>query len=212
MIRHSRIHLFFLIGQRHVLAKQYSNQGQDDEKALMQRIAAGDEAAFEALYDRYSRLLYSLLLSVVKHPPEAQDMLQEVFLHIWRQAKNFDAGRGNVYSWLITMTRNRAIDRIRSKGFRERQQEMHDDDTVLMLPDSTLSPLDSMTAMEQRERVREALEQIPPEQRDALVLAYFQGYTQVEIADLLKIPLGTIKTRMRQGLLKLSALLHSALL
>lgn len=177
----------------------------------MYRIAAGDEAAFEALYDRYSRLLYSILLSVVKQPPEAQDMLQEVFLHIWRQAKNFDAGRGNVYSWLITMTRNRAIDRLRSKGYRERQQEAHDDDTMLMLPDSALSPLDSITITEQRERVHDALGKIPPEQRDALMLAYFQGYTQAEIADLLQIPLGTIKTRMRQGLLKLSTLLHSAI-
>lgn len=197
------------IGQRHVLTKQYSNQA-EDEKALMYRIAAGDEVAFEALYDRYSRLLYSILLSVVKQPPEAQDMLQEVFLHIWRQAKNFDAGRGNVYSWLITMTRNRAIDRLRSKGYRERQQEAHDDDTMLMLPDSALSPLDSITITEQRERVHDALGKIPPEQRDALMLAYFQGYTQAEIADLLQIPLGTIKTRMRQGLLKLSTLLHSA--
>lgn len=191
------------------MTKQYSNQA-EDEKALMYRIAAGDEVAFEALYDRYSRLLYSILLSVVKQPPEAQDMLQEVFLHIWRQAKNFDAGRGNVYSWLITMTRNRAIDRLRSKGYRERQQEAHDDDTMLMLPDSALSPLDSITITEQRERVHDALGKIPPEQRDALMLAYFQGYTQAEIADLLQIPLGTIKTRMRQGLLKLSTLLHSA--
>ncbi len=177
----------------------------------MQRIALGDEAAFESLYDRYSRLLYSLVLSVVKHPPEAQDLLQEVFLHIWRQAKNFDAGRGNVYSWLVTMTRHRAIDRLRSKGFRERQQELHDDDSVLMLPDSALSPLDSITVMEQRERVRDALDKIPSEQRDALMLAYFQGYTQTEIAALLQIPLGTIKTRMRQGLLKLSALLQPSL-
>jgi RNA polymerase sigma-70 factor (ECF subfamily) len=192
------------------LTKQHSNHA-DDEKALMQRIAIGDEAAFEALYDRYSRLLYSLLLSVVKHPPEAQDLLQEVFLHIWRQAKNFDAGRGNVYSWLVTMTRHRAIDRLRSKGFRERQQELHDDDSVLMLPDSALSPLDSITVMEQRERVRDALDKIPSEQRDALMLAYFQGYTQTEIATLLQIPLGTIKTRMRQGLLKLSALLQPSL-
>lgn len=192
------------------MTKQHSNHA-DDEKALMQRIALGDEAAFESLYDRYSRLLYSLLLSVVKHPPEAQDLLQEVFLHIWRQAKNFDAGRGNVYSWLVTMTRHRAIDRLRSKGFRERQQELHDDDSVLMLPDSALSPLDSITVMEQRERVRDALDKIPSEQRDALMLAYFQGYTQTEIAALLQIPLGTIKTRMRQGLLKLSALLQPSL-
>jgi RNA polymerase sigma-70 factor (ECF subfamily) len=192
------------------LTKQHSNHA-DDEKALMQRIALGDEAAFEALYDRYSRLLYSLLLSVVKHPPEAQDLLQEVFMHIWRQAKNFDADRGNVYSWLVTMTRHRAIDRLRSKGFRERQQELHDDDSVLMLPDSALSPLDSITVMEQRERVRDALDKIPSEQRDALMLAYFQGYTQTEIAALLQIPLGTIKTRMRQGLLKLSALLQPSL-
>lgn len=174
----------------------------------MHRIASGDEEAFEALYDRYARLLYSILLSVVKSPPEAQDMLQETFLHIWRQAKQFDGERGNVYSWLVTLTRNRAIDRLRSKGFRERQQEISVYDTMMLYHASDPSPLDSVTFTEQRERLHKALAQIPVEQRDALMLAYFQGYTQVEIADVLQTPLGTVKTRMRQGLIKLSSLLR----
>jgi RNA polymerase sigma-70 factor, ECF subfamily len=178
------------------LNKHYNAQAADEEKALMRRISVGDEAAFEALYDRYSRLLYSVVLSVVKHPPEAQDILQELFLHIWHQSKQFNAERGSVYSWLVTMTRNRAIDRLRSKGYRERQQESTNDE--------------GMTMSEDRERVHNALAQIPAEQRDALMLAYFQGYTQTEIAELLHIPLGTIKTRMRQGLIKLSALLQGA--
>ncbi len=193
------------------MSKQHSNHAADDEKALMRRVANGDEAAFEALYDRYSRLLYSIVLSVVKHPPEAQDMLQELFLHIWNQAKNFDAGRGNVYSWLVTMTRNRAIDRIRSKGFRERQQESSNDEAMMLIADGDISPLDSITLTEERNRIHSALAQIPAEQRDALMLAYFQGYTQSEIAELLETPLGTIKTRMRQGLIKLSSLLSGAL-
>ncbi len=193
------------------MSKHYNAQAADEEKALMRRIAAGDEAAFEALYDRYSRLLYSILLSVVKHPPEAQDMLQELFLHIWHQSKQFNAERGSVYSWLVTMTRNRAIDRLRSKGYRERQQESTNDAAMMLVPDDDTSALDGMTMSEDRERVHNALAQIPVEQRDALMLAYFQGYTQTEIAELLQIPLGTIKTRMRQGLIKLSALLKGAL-
>ena len=193
------------------MSKHYNANAADEEKALMRRISIGDEVAFEALYDRYSRLLYSILLSVVKHPAEAQDMLQELFLHIWNQAKNFDAGRGNVYSWLVTMTRNRSIDRIRSKSFRERQQESSNDEAMMLIPDGDISPLDSISLTEDRNRIHEALAQIPAEQRDALMLAYFQGYTQSEIAELLETPLGTIKTRMRQGLIKLSSLLSGAL-
>jgi RNA polymerase sigma-70 factor, ECF subfamily len=190
------------------VSKQHFNQAADEEKGLMQRVATGDEGAFERLYERYSRLLYSTIISIIKHPPEAQDVLQEVFVHIWRQAKNFDAERGNVYSWLITITRNRAIDRFRSKGYRSRQYETSDDEEILGIPDTHLTPLDAVSVSERRELVTLALARIPAEQRDALYLAYFQGYTQAEIADLLQIPLGTIKTRMRQGLIKLTSILQ----
>jgi RNA polymerase sigma-70 factor, ECF subfamily len=135
-------------------------------------------------------------------------LLQEVFLHIWKQANNFDAERGNVYSWLVTITRNRSIDRLRSKGFRARQLATSDDEEMLSIPDSHLSPLDAVSIDERRELVTLALARIPAEQRDALQLSYFQGYTQAEIADLLQIPLGTIKTRMRQGLIKLTSILQ----
>jgi RNA polymerase sigma-70 factor, ECF subfamily len=192
------------------LSKQHINQAAYEDNDLLRRIASGDEAALEALYDRYSRLLYSILLSVVKHPPEAQDMLQELFLHIWHQAHQFNIERGSAYSWLVTMTRNRAIDRLRSKGFRERMQEASHDEAMMLVPNGDISALDSIAIHEDRERIHEALAKIPAEQRDALMLAYFQGYTQAEIADLLQIPLGTIKTRMRQGLVKLSSLLRGA--
>ncbi len=174
----------------------------------MQRVATGDEAAFEALYDRYSGLLYSTIISIIKHPPEAQDVLQEIFVHIWKQAKNFDSERGNVYSWFITITRNRAIDRLRSKGYKVRQYETSDDAEMLEIADPHFSPLDAMSIAERQSLIQTALTRIPAEQRDALHLAYFQGYTQVEIADLLQIPLGTIKTRMRQGLIKLHSILQ----
>ena len=188
--------------------KQHFNQAADEEKALMQRVVTGDDAAFEALYDRYSRLLYSTIIGIIKHPPEAQDVLQEVFVHIWKQAKNFDAERGNVYSWFITITRNRAIDRLRSKGYRTRLYESSDDEGILGIADSRFSPLDAISITERQTLVQTALTRIPTEQRDALHLAYFQGYTQAEIADLLQIPLGTIKTRMRQGLIKLHSILQ----
>jgi RNA polymerase sigma-70 factor, ECF subfamily len=190
------------------VSKQHNNHAAEEDKAYMLRIATGDEAAFEALYDRYSRLLYSILLSVLRQPTEAQDMLQELFLHIWHQAKQFNQERGSVYSWLVTMTRNRAIDRLRSKSFREKMQESSNDEAMMLVPDSDITALDSISLAEDRERIHAALAQIPAEQRDALMLAYFQGYTQTEIAELLQTPLGTIKTRMRQGLIKLSSLLQ----
>lgn len=190
------------------MSKHYNNHAADEEKALMRRITGGDEAAFETLYDRYSRLLYSTILSIVKHPPEAQDVLQDVFVHIWKQAKSFDAERGNVYSWLLTITRNRAIDRYRSKGFRARQQETSDAEQLISIVDTQYSPLDAASILERKELVISALARIPAEQRDAITLAYLQGYTQVEIAELLQTPLGTIKTRMRQGLIKLHSILQ----
>ncbi len=187
-----------------------TNVGSSIEVELLQRIARRDaeaEHALEQLYDRYSRLLYSMLLAIVKHPPEAQDLLQEVFVQVWNNASSFDATRGTAYAWIVTLTRNRGIDRIRSKAFRERQQEEFGLDAAQYVATPHASPLEAMLVNERSELVRTALEQLSPQQQEALRLAYFQGYTQSEIAEELGIPLGTVKTRMRQGLQKLYDLL-----
>jgi RNA polymerase sigma-70 factor (ECF subfamily) len=187
-----------------------TDAGSSTERELLERIGRRDadsEDALAQLYDRYARLLYSVILAIVKHPPEAQDLLQEVFVQVWNNASSFDATRGSVYAWIVTLTRNRAIDRIRSKAFRERQQEEFGLDAAMYVAATTASPLDATLMNERSELVRIALEQLSPEQRQALMLAYFQGYTQSEIAEELDIPLGTVKTRVRQGLQKLHDLL-----
>jgi RNA polymerase sigma-70 factor, ECF subfamily len=179
------------------------------EQALMRQIAHKNEAALEELYDRYATLLYSTILAIVKHPHEAEDVLQEVFLHIWNTAAQFDATRGNVYAWLITMTRNRAIDKLRSKHFKAHNNTLSDE-YLLDHADTMAVPLDALIMTERAALVRSALENIPTEQATVLTMAYFQGHSQSEIAALLNVPLGTVKTRMRQGLQKLSRLLVPA--
>ena len=180
-----------------------------EETELLQRIMNRDGQALAELYDRYSTLLYSLIVSIVKVQEEAEDVLQECFQQAWEKAPMFDARKGSVYTWLVTMARNRAIDRIRSKSYRMRQEESRGSDTwVEALADpGGDSPLDIIVAEERSLVVKRALEQLPADQRDVIHIAYFNGLSQSEIAEKLDLPLGTVKTRMRQGMIKLYALL-----
>jgi RNA polymerase sigma-70 factor (ECF subfamily) len=144
-------------------------------------------------------------MRILKSREEAEDVLQEVLLQVWRKAGDFDERRGRPFTWLVTMTRSRAIDRLRQLGARDRLAEnaaieMSDDET-------SDAALDAMQA-EQRKIVKRALAELPEDQRDALLLAYFEGMTQSEIASKLGAPLGTVKTRMRSGLTKLRELLN----
>lgn len=175
---------------------------------LMKRVGRRDEKAFETLYDLYSKLIYSSILSVVKKQDEAEDILQEIFLQIWEKASTFESTKGNVYAWIITLARNRTIDRIRSKDFRKQRQEVHDIEIDTMLNPTEQNPLDSLVAGERAEIVKSALQQIPSEQREVIQIAYYGGNSQSEIASKLNLPLGTVKTRMRQGMKKLQTLLH----
>ncbi len=172
---------------------------------LLRAIALGDESAFASLYRQYSSILFGLLLRIVRDRPEAEDVLQEVFLQIWQQAANFDAARGRPFTWLVTLARSRAIDRLRSRESRERTANAAAIEAVEEVGDAVT---DAFRA-EQSEVVRDALAEIPEEQRRALLLAYFEGLTQTEIATRLEQPLGTVKTRMRSGMQKLRELLHS---
>jgi len=171
---------------------------------LVHAIARGDERALASLYDHYSPILFGLLLRILKDRPEAEDVLQEVFLQIWQRASSFDVERGRPFTWLVTLARSRAIDRLRSTRSRERAALA----SAAEAPEPVADASDDAVRSEQGEAVRGALAAIPEEQRRALLLAYFDGLSQTEIAARLDQPLGTVKTRMRSGMMKLRELLR----
>ena len=187
-------------------AKKLSSESEQPDHAdakLLHAVARGDESALAALYDRYNSILLGLLLRILHSRSEAEDVLQEVFLQIWQRAANFDEARGRGFTWMVTLARSRAIDRLRSLQSRQRA-----DDTALRdAPDPVGDASQDAYHAEQREIVRGALAEIPEEQRRALLPAYFEGLTQSEIAARLGQPLGTVKTRMRSGMSKLRELL-----
>ena len=178
------------------------NPANSSDVELLHAIAARDDEALASLYDRYRLILFGLLLRILNSREEAEDVLQEVFLQIWRRAKDFDEGRGQAFTWMITLARSRAIDRLRVLAARHRlaASASHETEEV---SDAAADAVGS----EQREIVAGALAQIPDEQRRTLMLAYFEGLTQSEIAARLDAPLGTVKTRMRSGMIKLRELL-----
>jgi len=164
---------------------------------------ARDEAALAELYDRYRVILFGLLMRILSNREEAEDVLQEVFLQVWRRAADFDANRGRPFTWLVTMTRSRGIDRLRTLAARERVAIAGARDESEAVSDAASDAFRS----EQRGLVTSALAQLPDEQKRPLMLAYFDGLTQSEIAARLGAPLGTVKTRMRTGMMKLRELL-----
>jgi RNA polymerase sigma-70 factor (ECF subfamily) len=169
---------------------------------LMARVASLDRAAFGQIYDRYAGLLFSVALRVLRHDKDAEDVVQEVFVQIWNKAASYDSSLGQPSSWFITMVRHRAIDRLRS--LRRHYEVVHE---ISEAPD--LESADStawLPEVEGAERsivVRSALQKLPAEQREAIEFAFFGGLTHEEIATRLQQPLGTIKARIRRGLLKL---------
>jgi RNA polymerase sigma-70 factor (ECF subfamily) len=174
---------------------------------LLHAVARGDEAALARLYDSYRVILFGLLVRILNSREEAEDVLQDVFIQVWGRAKDFDEKRGRPFTWLVTLARSRAIDRLRQLSARQRLADGAAKEQVEVVSDA-LS--DTVKAAEQRV-VRRALNELPEEQRHTLLLAYFDGLTQSEIAAKLNAPLGTIKTRMRAGMIKLRALLGSQL-
>jgi RNA polymerase sigma-70 factor, ECF subfamily len=176
---------------------------QENDVALLTAIAARDEVALAQLYDRYRAILFGLLMRILNNREEAEDVLQEVFLQVWRKAGDFDEKRGRPFTWLVTLGRSRGIDRLRALASRERVAEAGARETLEEISDAAS---DAFRA-EQRGLVNDALAQLPDEQKRPLILAYFDGLTQSEIATRLGAPLGTVKTRMRTGLTKLRELL-----
>ena len=166
-------------------------------------MAGGDEKALEQLYNSYRLILFGLLLRILHSRAEAEDCLQEVFLQVWRQASGFDEARGRPFTWLVTMARSRAIDRLRALASRDRTAQSAAREVVDEVSDAVTDAIRS----EQSEGVRAAVNTLPEEQRRVLELAYFEGLTQSEIAARLNQPLGTIKTRTRAAMMKLREML-----
>ena len=171
---------------------------------LVARVANGDQAAFEQLYEQSSALLFTLVSRIVGNQGDAADLLQEVYLEVWRKASNYDHARGTPMAWLVTLARSRAIDRVRALGARGKGVTASLDDT----PSSDLiaagtDAVDMLAAHERQALVGAAIKTLPPVQRQAIELAYYEGLTHVEISDRLNVPLGTIKTRIRLAMEKL---------
>jgi RNA polymerase sigma-70 factor (ECF subfamily) len=170
------------------------------ERRILERMATGDGDALRELYDLHGRAVYSLAVRILRSQSDAEDIVQEVFVQAWRQAARYDATRGTVVGWLLMQAKSRSIDRLRARKARPE----HADDAQRPEPvDTGVSADVQVVRVEQAQRVREALERLPVLQKTALELAYYEGLTHVEIAEQLEQPLGTVKTRIRQGLLKL---------
>ena len=178
-----------------------------DDRALVARVTEGDGGALEALYRRYGRPCYALARRILADDQFAQDVVQEVFLTVWRDASRFDAARGGFSSWLLSMTHHKAVDAVR----REENLRKRRTTTEVLEDTESDSPEvgEQVWSLLRRTRVREALKTLPAPQREALTLAYFGGYTQREIAGLTTTPLGTVKTRMLAGMKRLRETLDS---
>jgi RNA polymerase sigma-70 factor (ECF subfamily) len=174
----------------------------DEDAGLVSLISAGDEEAFLRFYEKFSRPLYSMLMKILGNAQDAEEVLQLAFLQVWKRAATFQPGRASVFTWLVIITRSKAVDRIRQ---RQRQNRLVEEaaqeapvQTSSFIPDSA-----QVIQHEQREAIRRALEQIPGDQREAIEMAFFQGLTQNEISTALGAPLGTVKARIRRGMLRL---------
>ena len=175
---------------------------------LVELVAQQDAGALEALYDRYGRAAYSLARRILTEETLAQDVVQEVFLSLWRDARRFDAGRGTVATYLLSMTHHRAVDVVRREENLRRWRTS--DEGLELAPDPKARVEDEVEASERRAEVRAALKDLSEPQRQALLLAYFGGYTQREVAALVGVPLGTVKTRMAAGMRKMKEALSDA--
>ena len=177
------------------------------DRACLQRLVGGDLPALEELYDRYGDLLYSVAVRIVGDPAEAEEVLQDTWVQAWRKSSSFDAARGAVGAWLVTIARSRALDRLRSAGSRQRAERAAGVELAAAVrPPAAVDVADAVAASQAGERVSEALERLEPQHRDVLQLAYFGGLSQTEIAERLGAPLGTVKSWTRQALLRLREL------
>ena len=199
------MYFFFLSAVGRVLTQDNSR-----DRDLMRRITQKEPEALSVLYDHYHRLLFGLLKSILKKNVEAEDLLQEVFTTIWEKADQFDTERGTPYTWIVSLTRNKAIDRLRSKVYKEQKKQntsIDDEEVFLPLFSSENNPLENTILSDRAKRLYDALQKLSEKHREVIQVAYFDGLTQTEISEEYNIPLGTVKTRMRDGMIKLRGML-----
>jgi RNA polymerase sigma-70 factor, ECF subfamily len=177
-----------------------SNVAEPSAEELLLAASRGDQAAFSVLYDRMAGLVFGIVRRVLRDPSQSEEVAQEVFVEVWRTATRFDPERGSAQTWVLTMAHRRAIDRVRSEqASRDRTERIGIRDRVRAFDEVA----EEVELRAEHDQVREALDTLTDLQREAVALAYYGGHTYREVAELLAAPLGTIKTRMRDGLIRL---------
>jgi RNA polymerase sigma-70 factor (ECF subfamily) len=180
-----------------------------DDASLLMLITQAQIDAFGELYDRYSRLVFSVAYAMLGDKATAEEVTLDVFVHVWQRAKTYRPERAKVSTWLVAMTRNQAIDVLRWQKSRPDLTSLGWDDTTLQRESDSHSTQEQVELSIQRDKVRQALARLPENERQALALAYFQDYSHTQIAEVLQQPLGTIKTRIRTAMQKLRQMLEA---
>lgn len=198
---------------RHVSSEMETDTAQqlDAEIELLRRVAKGDRSAFEELYERFSGVLFSTAYRVLNNQEATEDVIQDVFIQIWEKAPLYNPALGKPMTWAITLTRNKAIDRLRSMQRRGRLQDEMQREAETFEQFDERSSFDAASGVETGKLVRDAVQKLSKDQREAIELAFFSSLTQTEIAERLNEPLGTVKARIRRGMLRLKEILGSKL-
>jgi RNA polymerase sigma-70 factor (ECF subfamily) len=184
------------------------NQAIADQE-LMRQVAAEDQTAFAGLYRRLAPGLFSMIYEILHDQKEAEDVLQESFLQMWKKAGTYDSSRSALFTWAVMISRNRALDRLRSRQRRGRTLEAATEEWSVSADEFADQADDLLDQSEERSRIRKALTSLPEAQRNAIQLAFFRGLTQAEVSTQLGEPLGTIKARIRRGLIALRDVLEA---
>jgi RNA polymerase sigma-70 factor, ECF subfamily len=184
-------------------------EGESSDSALVERFVRKDVSAFEELYDRHSRVVYALVVRILQQGSTAEEVVQDVFLHLWRNAGQYQSSRGPFVPWLLTLARNRALDQLRLKSERQRRREDQTEEipAIAQVPDYEKA----LDEKRRAERVRSLMGTLSAPQKKAIEMAYFEGLSHSEIAESLQEPLGTVKSWIRNGLLRLKEGLQTAL-
>ncbi len=183
-------------------------EGESSDSALVERFLRKDVSAFEELYDRHSRVVYALVVRILQQGSTAEEVVQDVFLHLWRNAGQYQSSRGPFVPWLLTLARNRALDHLRLKSERQRRREDQTEEipAIAQVPDYEKA----LDEKRRAERVRSLMGTLSAQQKKAIEMAYFEGLSHSEIAESLQEPLGTVKSWIRNGLLRLKEGLQTA--
>lgn len=175
----------------------------ESDEALLQKAAGGDQMAFTELYDRFSPPLYSLMLQMLGDAHEAEDLIQDGFIHLWEKAASYDVTKGRAFSWAMMILRHKAIDRLRARGRQARLAEQAANEPSLWTGEPSPQADVAADGQDRMSLARNALASLPSEQRRLIELAFLKGLTHQSIAETLHLPLGSVKTNIRRGLLRL---------